>query len=69
MPLPKERFMTVLGGYTLDMHDHGRLLHATVPTRTTGKDYGTDPVGNGMVRMVPSGNIVTVAESFERLKR
>lgn len=24
--LPKERYMTVLGGYVLDMHDHGKLI-------------------------------------------
>lgn len=32
-------------------------------------DYGTDPAGNGMVRMVPSGDIVTPAEASRRLRR
>lgn len=30
-------------------------------------DCGTDPAENGMVRMVPSGDIVTVAEAQKRL--
>ena len=27
----KERYMTVLGGYKLDMHDHGHLVRETLP--------------------------------------
>lgn len=31
------------------------------------KDYGADPMGNGMFRMVPSGDIVTREERDNRL--
>ena len=64
---PAERYMTVLGGYTLDMHDHGRLIQAEIPTRTPGKDYGCDPIGDGTFRMVPSGDVVELAERNRRL--
>jgi hypothetical protein len=29
-------------------------------------DYGADPIGNGMFRMVPSGDIVDLAERNRR---
>lgn len=32
------------------------------------KDYGCDPLGDGMFRMVPSGDIVSTEEKNERLK-
>jgi hypothetical protein len=32
-----------------------------------GKDYGCDPLGNGMFRMVPSGDIVDWEERCRRL--
>jgi hypothetical protein len=32
-------------------------------------DYGCDPIGNGMFRMVPSGDIVDTNERNKRLKR
>lgn len=64
--LPKERFMTVLGGYRLDMHDHGRLVREELPQRIPGKDYGCDPLGDGTFRMVPSGDIVDYAERCKR---
>jgi hypothetical protein len=31
-------------------------------------DYGADPIGNGLFKMVPSGDIVDFAERCERLK-
>lgn len=31
------------------------------------KDYGFDPMGNGMVKMFPSGEIVTYEEARKRL--
>ncbi len=31
------------------------------------KDYGADPMGNGMFRMIPSGDIVTADERNNRL--
>ena len=33
-----------------------------------GEDYGFDPAGPGVVRLVPSGRIVTIAEAKEILK-
>lgn len=32
-----------------------------------GKDYGADPLGNDMFRMVPSGDIVGIEEKRKRL--
>ncbi len=32
-------------------------------------DYGADPMGDGLYRMVPSGDIVTYAERNRRLTR
>lgn len=32
-------------------------------------DYGADPIGNGMFRMIPSGDIVSSSEKTKRLKR
>jgi hypothetical protein len=31
------------------------------------KDYGSDPLGDGTFRMVPSGDIVSLAERNKRL--
>lgn len=42
-------------------------LRAVIDTRRAG-DYGSDPIGNGMVRMVPSGDVVTAEEAARRLK-
>ena len=70
--LPRERYMTVLGGYTLDMHNHGHLVRQELPARVPGQDYGCTPIGkddNGVFqyRMVPSGDIVDYAERCRRL--
>lgn len=63
----RERYMTVLGGYTLDMHQQGKLVQpAHIDTGKAG-DYGADPVGDGTFRMVPSGDIVDYAERCKRL--
>lgn len=35
--------------------------------RQPGKDYGSDPIGNGLVKLVPSGRIVTVQEARQLL--
>lgn len=32
-------------------------------------DYGCDPIGSGMFKMVPSGDIVDLEERNRRLKR
>jgi len=66
MPLPKERYITVLGGYTLDMHNHGALVKPPAIDTTQDRDYGADPIGNGMFRMIPSGDIVDATERDRR---
>lgn len=33
------------------------------------EDYGCDPLGNGMFKMVPSGDIVDFAERNKRLEK
>lgn len=63
----KERYMTVLGGYRLDMQNSGRLVREFV--QCTEGDYGADPLGDGMFRMVPSGDIVNFEERNKRLNR
>jgi hypothetical protein len=42
-------------------------IRRTVPAHVTGKDYGADPLGDGTFRMVPSGDIVDMAERTRRL--
>ena len=64
--LPRERYMTVLGGYTLDMHNHGELISQPLDLNKPG-DYGCDPIGDGTFRMVPSGDIVDKIERDRRL--
>lgn len=64
--LPRERYMTVLGGYVLDMHDHGHLVRKSMP-EANGRDSGADPLGDGKFRMVPSGDIVDYEERTRRL--
>ena len=64
-----ERYMTVLGGYHLDMYNQGRLVRHEVPARVEGKDYGADPLGDGTFRMIPSGDIVDFVERNKRLDR
>ena len=54
-------------GYELN-RDTLTPIRRTIDVRKPG-DYGTDPIGNGMVRMVPSGDIVTVDEARKRLGR
>lgn len=57
---------TVLG-YELD-RETLTPLHKRVDTSRAG-DYGSDPLGDGTFRMVPSGDIVDFAERNRRLKR
>lgn len=57
----KERYMTVLGGYRLDMENHGHLVTSPLKPRIEGQDYGADPVGGG--------DVVDAAERDRRLKR
>lgn len=66
--MAKKRYMTILGGYTLDMADQGRLVRQTVDTTTPG-DYGADPMGDGKFKMVPSGDVVDLEERNRRLEK
>lgn len=66
MTKKRERYMTVLGGYTLDMEDHGRLIRRVVP-ETNGRDSGADPLGDGTFKMHPSGDVVDFEERNRRL--
>jgi hypothetical protein len=38
-----------------------------VPVRRPDEDYGSDPMGDGTFRMVPSGDIVSLEERQKRL--
>lgn len=40
----------------------GKLVDTAKPS-----DYGADPIGNGLFRMVPSGDVVDYAERCRRL--
>lgn len=40
----------------------------TIDTSKQG-DYGADPIGDGTFRMVPSGDIVNLAERNQRLAK
>ena len=55
---------TVLG-YELD-RETLTPIRRLVDTSKPG-DYGADPIGNGMFRMVPSGDVVDYAERCRRL--
>lgn len=44
-------------------------MFGAIPTREPGKDYGSDPIGDGTFRMVPSGDIVDYEERCRRLKK
>ena len=66
--MKRERYMTVLGGYKLDMQNHGHLVQKALPARIPGRDYGADPIGDGTFRMTPSGDIVSFEERNKRLE-
>jgi len=44
-------------------------IHRESIDLTTKEDHGSDPIGNGMFRMVPSGDIVNFEERERRLAR
>ena len=56
--------LVVLGGY--EIAKDGSIIRGTVDT-SKGGDYGCDPLGDGMFRMVPSGDIVDYTERCNRL--
>jgi hypothetical protein len=68
-PRKPRGIMTVLGGYDLDMDNHGKLLRKELSPLVDGQDSGADPVGDGTFRMHPSGDVVDYAERCRRLKR
>src|SRR5208337_3461234 len=53
-------------GYDLDRKTL-TPIRRTIPARIAGKDYGADPLGDNMFRMVPSGDIVDFVERKRRL--
>ena len=52
-------------GYDLDRESLTPIRKPIV--RIAGKDYGSDPIGDGSFRMVPSGDIVDFDERNRRL--
>lgn len=68
MKQKRERYMTILGGYTLDMENHGALVRPAPIDVTKDGDYGADPIGDGKFKMVPSGDIVDREEKERRLR-
>lgn len=54
-------------GYALD--DRGVPIRQRLRPLAPGQDFGADPLGNGMFRMVPSGDVVDAEEKNRRLKR
>ena len=56
--------MTVLNGYDLD--ERGAIIRKAIVI-VPGRDYGSDPIGDGNFRMVPSGDVVDFAERNRRL--
>lgn len=56
-------------GYDFTSGPSGTVIHReTIRTDATG-DYGSDPLGDGTFRMVPSGDIVDLEEMRRRLAR
>ena len=63
--------METIMGYSweaIQRAQQGDRLSTPVDTRHAG-DYGADPMGNGWFRMVPSGDVVDIAERNRRLAR
>jgi hypothetical protein len=57
--------LVVLGGYRIGQD--GGIIREPAAPRTAGQDYGCDPLGDGTFRMVPSGDVVDLAERNRRL--
>jgi hypothetical protein len=55
-------------GYEFTSGPGGTLIHRQT-ARAKGSDHGADPLGDGTFRMVPSGDIVDLAERNRRLAR
>lgn len=54
-------------GYDLDRETLTPIRETIAPNQ--GTDHGCDPLGNGLFRMVPSGDVVDYEERCRRLKR
>lgn len=59
-----KRPLVIFGGY--EVAEDGGLIKRPI-VNSPGKDYGADPLGDGRFRMVPSGDIVDLAERMRRL--
>ena len=57
--------LIVLGGY--EIAKDGSVVREIIDTSREG-DYGCDPLGDGLYRMVPSGDVVDAAERNNRLR-
>lgn len=58
-------------GYTweeIQAMQHGTFSGRTI-RREPGTDYGSDPLGDGVFKMVPSGDVVDLAERNRRLNK
>lgn len=61
--------ITVFDAYTIDLDRGGALERSPKIDTSKAGDYGCDPIGGGMFRMVPSGEIVDTIEMHKRLGR
>ena len=61
---PPKRFH--FAGYIMTNED-GLTIHRDYVDLKTEKDYGCDPLGDGMFRMIPSGDVVDYDEMQKRL--
>lgn len=63
--------MTKIVGLTweqIQLAQQGKPFRQTIRTDLAG-DYGSDPIGDGTFKMVPSGDIVDYNEMRKRLER
>lgn len=56
-------------GYDFTASPEGTVIHREKVDVSAPGDYGADPLGEGLFRMVPSGDIVDLEESRRRLAR
>lgn len=57
------------GGHTILIDDKGNLKVKRESLPIRNGDYGCDPIGDGLFRMVPSGDVVSLEEMRLRLKK
>lgn len=58
----QKRLMAISIGMDSEVYIPKRII------TTNGKDHGADPIGDGMFKMIPSGEIVDFNERNKRLK-